>query len=142
MGRQLPAAWYDEVFASNDGWQGPVEGMRLYPVWRKVCDAVVRLQPTAVLDVGCGPGHLGTLLARSSMPEGFTYLGMDFSDEALRQGYRRFRRNRSFSFRKVDLTSIMILRSWSRYRRARVWCSQCPIVGANVMFDGLPMRRR
>ncbi len=56
-----------------------------YPLWAVIADRLVRLQAQSVLDLGCGPGAMASLLLERGIP---AYLGIDRDDRALLRARR------------------------------------------------------
>ena len=83
IGEERDAAWYDEVFATSTDYSKPTAHAPWHPVWVAVSGCVHA--DAAVLDMGCGPGHVAELLEGKCV----SYVGVDFSAVALRQAKGR-----------------------------------------------------
>lgn len=85
MGQERDAAYYDEAFAGNQDYARAPDDAPWAPLWLWLAS---RLGGESVLDLGCGPGHLASLLQGRQLPPN-RYLGVDFSAEAIRQARER-----------------------------------------------------
>lgn len=77
-GRERGPEWYDESFQRGKKWRKHYTRSRYYPMWAVISDRILRAGVESVLDVGCGPGQMASLLRDRGLPR---YLGMDFSPE-------------------------------------------------------------
>jgi SAM-dependent methyltransferase len=78
-GQERNASWYDAVFASSENYRGPYWRSHYYFLWTVIADRIRRAGLHRVLEIGCGPGQLATLLTEQGVQE---YTGLDFSAEA------------------------------------------------------------
>jgi 2-polyprenyl-3-methyl-5-hydroxy-6-metoxy-1,4-benzoquinol methylase len=80
--KEYDARFYDQVYRRGGDRQEyfkPPEESVYYPAWRELIARLDRNE-ARILELGCGPGQLASLLLRS----GFRYLrGIDFSGEAI-----------------------------------------------------------
>lgn len=74
--------FYDEVFESEDRWTLPYWKMQWYASWAVLSDRVQRSDRPKVLDMGCGPGHLGRMLVDQGVTD---FVGFDFSAKRVEQ---------------------------------------------------------
>jgi SAM-dependent methyltransferase len=72
--------FYDDVFDAEERWTLPYWKMQWYASWAVLADRVIRSEDPRVLDMGCGPGHLGRLLVDRGVT---TFVGFDFSPKRL-----------------------------------------------------------
>jgi SAM-dependent methyltransferase len=85
-GEERAASYYDEVFRSNSHFLLPFYESPYYPTWLLIADRLRRYGCKAILDIGSGPGQFAELMDDAGFP---SYLGVDFSDEAVEQAQRR-----------------------------------------------------
>lgn len=79
----LGPEFYDAVYSRSPGYRGPPEESLYFPLWKVILDC---LEPGwRILDVGCGPGQF----ARLCVDAGHSYVGLDFSEEAIKLGRAR-----------------------------------------------------
>lgn len=82
MGSEQPPSWYDAAFAAPDSlYHRSPETAPWAPVWLWCAAQVAPYE--RVLELGCGPGHLASLL-----PD-WGYFGIDFSPVAIEQARAR-----------------------------------------------------
>lgn len=74
------ADFYDEAYKNVEEYRRPYYNSRYYFVWTVMLDRLLGQQPVGVLEVGCGPGQLASLLLEHGIQN---YLGFDFSPEAI-----------------------------------------------------------
>ena len=74
--------WYDKSFEKNEHWREHYTQSRYYPLWTVISDRIMRAGTNSVLDVGCGPGQLASLLRDKGVPR---YLGLDFSSKRVQR---------------------------------------------------------
>ena len=77
MGEEKSAMWYDKVYATSKAYTEDPINTGWYSLWKRICSLVNK--DDHVLDLGCGPGHLGEMLQGRCA----AYTGVDFSSEAL-----------------------------------------------------------
>lgn len=81
---RLVSSDYDAIYSSSTEYRKHYRASVYLPVWEEVTS---RLDPSArVLDVGCGPGQFAELLWDMGVR---SYVGLDFSAEAIRQAEER-----------------------------------------------------
>lgn len=68
--------WYDKSFENNEHWRHHYTQSRYYPLWAVISDRIMRSGSNSILDIGCGPGQLASLLRDKGL---LHYLGLDFS---------------------------------------------------------------
>lgn len=82
MGELKPSSWYDAAFREAP-YTGGVEGNPFEQLWREMAR---RVPPgVSIVELGCGPGHLASLIA----PDATYYIGVDWSREAVVAARRR-----------------------------------------------------
>lgn len=74
------AEFYDEVYEAEDRWDLPYWKMQWYASWAVIVDRIMLTEDPKVLDMGCGPGHLGRMLADRGLTK---FVGFDFSEKRL-----------------------------------------------------------
>lgn len=85
FGQEQPPEFYDEMLALSEDLTLHYTRSRYYPVWTVVADRLRRAGARRVLDLGCGPGQVGSLLRDAGIPD---YVGVDFSPARVRQARR------------------------------------------------------
>lgn len=75
-GQQMSAAYYDENFKLKQQLRVHYTKAFHYPLWAVVAERLRQLRTQSVMDVGCGPGQMASLLWDTGIPR---YLGLDFS---------------------------------------------------------------
>ena len=70
------AAFYDAKVREVPHWTLHYTASHYYPVWTVIADRLERSGCTSVLDIGCGPGQVGAMLADRGWRN---YRGVDFS---------------------------------------------------------------
>ncbi|MBX3441648.1 MAG: methyltransferase domain-containing protein [Planctomyces sp.] len=83
-GVEQPPEFYDETFASAEHWKLHYTESHYYPLWAVVVDRLRKAGVTRLIDIGCGPGQVASLLRDAGFAN---YLGIDFSE--LRIGQAR-----------------------------------------------------
>ena len=82
MGREQPATYYDRIFQEpSSHYAKPAAETPWFGIWRWIAEQVG--EADRVLELGCGPGHLGAILSCAE------YLGIDFSHAACAQAVAR-----------------------------------------------------
>ncbi len=77
---------YDDVYATSQWYTQDYRDMVYYPMWAQTIQAIRSLKDPAILEIGCGTGHLAEYLH----DEGFDkYHGFDFSEQAIAMARRR-----------------------------------------------------
>lgn len=79
-GVEQPPEFYDESFKRADHWKQHYTESHYYPIWTVIADRLRRAGVQRVLDVGCGPGQVASLLRDEGIPH---YQGVDFSQERI-----------------------------------------------------------
>jgi trans-aconitate methyltransferase len=79
IGREQPPAYYDRKFFKTSSQFGlHYTASRYYPLWTVVADRVRRAGVRSILDIGCGPGQVASMLRDQGLKH---YVGLDFSSE-------------------------------------------------------------
>lgn len=81
-GKERDAAWYDELFATEEHLLAHYTHSHYYFLWCVVVDRVRRAGAQSILDVGCGAGQLAAFLRDAGVPR---YVGLDFSPARVAQ---------------------------------------------------------
>ncbi len=84
-GRERGPEFYDRTFLHREHWRRHYTESRYYALWTVIADRIARAGVTSVLDIGCGPGQVASLLRDKGLPR---YLGIDFSPERIEQAKR------------------------------------------------------
>jgi SAM-dependent methyltransferase len=79
-GRERDASFYDQSFRGHAHWRKHYTESHYYPLWLVVADRMIGAGAVSVLDIGCGPGQMATLLRDKGIPR---YLGVDISSERI-----------------------------------------------------------
>ncbi len=105
-GVEQPPEYYDWSFERGGHWRSHYTESHYYPLWTVVADRVLRAGAERILDIGCGPGQVASLLFDKGIPR---YLGLDFSPARVQQartvcpGYR---------FEVADVFETDLLDEW------------------------------
>lgn len=100
MGSEQPAKYYDDIFESSPAYAVAPHLTPWAHIWWEVDMLIER--DARVLDLGCGPGHLGEWLA----PSVASYMGVDFSSIAISQARSRCAHFPHVQFRVGDLREV------------------------------------
>ena len=100
---EQPPEFYDWAFEGKEHWRFHYSESRYYPLWTVVADRVVRSGAARVLDIGCGPGQVASLLRDQGIPN---YLGLDFSPARVRHARAICP---EYAFEAVDVFSTPLL---------------------------------
>jgi SAM-dependent methyltransferase len=101
---ELGPEYYDGIFKSGQ-FDGATESLPWYPLWVKGIEFLNAVNATAVIDIGCGPGHFAEMVSRE-LPEITSYLGVDFSEVAIDKSRRKISRQ-GFDFQVSDLRNSL-----------------------------------
>ena len=80
-GGQSEKDYYDEAFAGAQHWRDHYTKSGYYFLWTVIVDRLRALKPTAILEIGCGPGQLASAIHDAGLAQKYT--GIDFSGVAL-----------------------------------------------------------
>lgn len=83
------AAYYDKLFATDAVYRGHYTGSQYYFLWSVIADRLRRCRCRRVLEIGCGPGQLASLLLDLGLVDEYT--GLDVSSEAIALAKRNAR---------------------------------------------------
>jgi trans-aconitate methyltransferase len=78
--------WYDAVYRDSVSYSLPYWESHYYFTWSVITDRIRNSGLRRVLDIGCGAGQLAACLLDSDAID--TYVGLDFSSEAIRMAQR------------------------------------------------------
>jgi SAM-dependent methyltransferase len=106
VGTQRGARFYDGIYARSRSYDGPIERL---PWFELYCAAAAwaTAQRLNILELGCGPGWLASLLSMVSCRHFDSYVGIDFSNTALKQAAARVPDKR-FVFLRRDLNKARL----------------------------------
>lgn len=93
--RESGKAYYNEAFSSAQHWQEHYTQSGYYFIWTVILDRIRRIGPSAILEIGCGPGQLASAIHDAGLAT--SYVGVDFSDVAV--GFARKTCPAEFAFR-------------------------------------------
>lgn len=91
--RDASAAYYDAIYSSSETYARDAEDTIYAPIWTQIRDLIFVSQAKTVLDVGCGPGQLASLLCQQT---DIVYRGFDFSQVAIHKARARGISNAQF----------------------------------------------
>ncbi len=74
---EVPAEWYDKIFAETDEFHLDYWRSRYYFIWSVIADRLRSDGIRNVLEIGCGPAQLANMLFDRGLVD--TYTGLDFS---------------------------------------------------------------
>lgn len=80
MGKEQQSDYYDAIYSKSDEYKKHWKESRYLKLWQAVKDHLDKTK--SVIDIGCGPGQFANMLAESEFA---TYLGVDFSKQAIKQ---------------------------------------------------------
>ena len=106
MGKQRGARFYDGIYARSRSYGGPIERLVWFELYCASA-AWVAAQSRNVLELGCGPGWMASLLCTLSDRHFNSYVGIDFSSTALKQAATRVPDKR-FVFLRRDLNKARL----------------------------------
>jgi SAM-dependent methyltransferase len=81
-GKERGPAFYDRSFLAHEHWSAHYTQSRYYFLWAVIADRLRAREAACVLDLGCGPGQLASLLHDTGIP---AYVGIDFSPRRIEQ---------------------------------------------------------
>lgn len=100
MGTERKAEYYDKIYISSEGYAQHYAKSRYFALWTEVGKQLFELRRAKkellILEVGCGTGQFAEMLFDNQLPD--TYVGIDFSFEAIRKAKART----NYSFRVAD----------------------------------------
>jgi SAM-dependent methyltransferase len=83
---EMAEDYYDTAFSRRPEYHVPFYKSWYYPTWVLIIDRLRRYGCRKILDVGCGPGQFGELVADSDFE---SYTGIDFSTVAISMAQKR-----------------------------------------------------
>ena len=102
-GEVQPASYYDEAYTTREAYHVPYFKSPYYFLWSVIADRLARSAADRIIDVGCGPGQVASLLR----DRGFVhYIGLDFSGTSVAMARDACP---SFEFVQADVTSTEAL---------------------------------
>ena len=102
---------YDKKYLESLEYKKDYHDIMYYPIWKYVMD---NLKTTdKILDLGCGPSHLGDMLSDNNFIE---YVGIDFSSVAISMAKKKS----TYTFIVSDLNNI----SYGKYDDYVIVCTE------------------
>lgn len=83
--REAEAEWYDDVYSVSEEYRIHYRESPYMPVWASIAERIDA--PTAVLEIGCGPGQLAHFLHDEGILS--EYVGFDLSSVAVSSARER-----------------------------------------------------
>jgi SAM-dependent methyltransferase len=84
-GKERDADWYDRSFDNSEHWREHYSKSKYYFIWTVIADRLIAEDTKFVLDIGCGPGQLATVLRDVGIEK---YHGLDFSAKRIDWAHR------------------------------------------------------
>jgi len=105
MGVERNKDFYNKFYDESVIYKKEPKDIIYFPIWRDCINYIHRLNPCCVIDLGCGPGHIATIL-RDDMPSKLKeYIGYDFSIRAIEMARKSVNDDR-FVFKAQDLNEF------------------------------------
>lgn len=83
---EQPADYYDDIYQRSATYQAHYTKSPYYFLWAIIVNRLLCVGAKSVLDIGCGPGQFAELVRDAGI---HTYVGLDFSAEAIRRARER-----------------------------------------------------
>lgn len=80
VGGEQPSSHYDGYYAKSAAYNAHYSKSVYYFLWSVIADRIEHSGITSVLEIGCGPGQLASMLLDRGLQ---SYTGMDFSPKAI-----------------------------------------------------------
>jgi 2-polyprenyl-3-methyl-5-hydroxy-6-metoxy-1,4-benzoquinol methylase len=103
MGKEQPANYYDTLFAKSEAYKTHWSLSRYFNLWESVIKEINLEKP--IIDIGCGPGQFGLMCAEKGCK---SYLGLDFSSQAIGIAQDKCKNYDNVNFIEKDLFSLEI----------------------------------
>lgn len=100
--REAKAEWYDDVYRVSEEYGVHYRKSPYMPVWESIAERIGA--PTAVLEIGCGPGQLAHFLHDEGLLS--EYVGFDLSSVAVSSARERVP-GRRFEVADVHTTDLI-----------------------------------
>ena len=81
------AEWYDASFDASEDWSSHYTASEYYFLWSVIVDRIQAAGAKSILEVGCGPGQLASLI-RDKV--GCRYIGFDFSQRRIEHAQKAY----------------------------------------------------
>ncbi len=104
MGTELGPDYYNEIFESGGLFASTYQAPWL-PIWIKAASWINDSNVDAVVDLGCGPGHLARILLEAGYQG--TYSGYDFADVAIEKA-RQLVDDDRYGFTHANLKGVNV----------------------------------
>jgi 2-polyprenyl-3-methyl-5-hydroxy-6-metoxy-1,4-benzoquinol methylase len=86
MSKEMPSSYYENHFTENRGFQVHYKESHYYVAWTQVLTFLRKINPSSILEIGCGTGQLAEYLK----DEGYNnYEGFDFANKAIEMARQR-----------------------------------------------------
>jgi len=105
MGIEQDKYFYNKFYSKSDVYRMEPEKIIYFPIWRDCADYVCKLNPSIVVDLGCGPAHVAKILSNNMSSGLEKYIGYDFSDVAINMARNNID-NDKFVFEVQDLSDF------------------------------------
>lgn len=111
MGKEKPALYYDNIFATAKKYSRKYTASKYYPLWQKalkkfktVFDYYEQYEfYIHTIDFGCGPGQFADFLSNECDYIQLSYIGIDFSNVAIKKCVPVLKKDKRFAFACSDI---------------------------------------
>lgn len=109
MGIELGPEYYDSVFSTSKNYEKKPKDSIYYNLWKCILDEIHKINPTFIVDIGCGPGHMEEMIAEEPNSNLKKCIGYDFSSVAINKCIAKLSNDNKFLFKIADMTKINLL---------------------------------
>lgn len=110
MGKEQPANYYDTIYAKSEAYKTHWSLSRYRNLWENVINEIDLKKP--IIDIGCGPGQFALMCAEKGCK---SYLGLDFSSQAISIAQDKCKSFESVNFVEKDLFSLEVKNNETQY---------------------------